>query len=85
MLVGMLPPGRAAGAAADVYLVTNLSCIDLPTLEEYAQEVRPPCTPHSSLELVLSACHGPRAAFSAGARSAYGLMPVILWTCMSHQ
>lgn len=29
-----------AGAAADVYIVCNLSCIDLPTLEEYAQQVR---------------------------------------------
>jgi hypothetical protein len=29
----------AAGAAADVYIVCNLSCIDLPSLEEYVQQV----------------------------------------------
>lgn len=35
----LFPAVAAAGAAADVYLVCNLSCVDLPTLEEYVQEV----------------------------------------------
>jgi hypothetical protein len=32
-----------AGAAADVYIVCNLSCVDLPGLEEYVQEVSVSC------------------------------------------
>lgn len=39
IFAGQAPNPAAAGAAADVYIVCNLSCVDLPTLEEYVQEV----------------------------------------------
>lgn len=32
-------PSCPPGAAADVYLVINLSCIELPAMEEYVKEV----------------------------------------------